>query len=365
VLTLPTNLPTNDTLPSPRLHLPVVSVSEMRTYRRCPREHHYAYDELRRPVLSAETLRFGTLIHYGLEAWWREHMRAGDAGASLVAALRAMSERTSDPWDLARSQVMITGYHARWADVPYLVLAVEAEFRTPLINPATGRASQTRQLGGKLDVLVRDQDSRALIIEHKTSSEDLGPGSEYWRRLRMDPQISTYFVGARALGIEPDACLYDVLGKPALRPSQVPVLDLDGVKIVLDSTGTRVRTKDGKKWRESASSADGYVLQTREETVEEFRQRLCAHVSENPDRYFQRGEVVRLESDELDAAADAWATVRAMAEGKAAGRFPRNPDACIRYGRTCAYFDVCTGVASLSDPTRFRTAESAHEELSE
>jgi hypothetical protein len=70
-----------------------------------------------------------------------------------------------------------------------------------LINPATGRASQTRQLGGKLDVLVRDQDSRALIIEHKTSSEDLGPGSDYWRRLRMDPQISTYFVGARALGI--------------------------------------------------------------------------------------------------------------------------------------------------------------------
>ena len=338
------------------VRLPLVSVSELRSFRRCPREHRLAYGLGIRPIEAARTQRFGTLVHKGLEAWWK-----AVPGARLHAALSAVAE-LGDPYERVKAEIMLAGYDARWGDVDMEVLHVEAEFRAPLVNPATGAASRTYELGGKLDAVARIG-GRVWIVEHKTSSEDISPGSDYWRRLRLDAQVSTYFVGARALGLEPTGCLYDVLGKPTIRPSQVPVLDEEGTKIVLDAQGQRVRTKDGKKWRESASSGDGYVLQTRAETPDEFGERLAAAIEKDPEAYFQRGEVHRLKSDEDDAAADTWATARSIREAETLRRWPRNPDACVRYGNTCAYWDVCTGVARTDDTTKFRTIHTKHEEL--
>lgn len=203
-----------------------------------------------------------------------------------------------------------------------------------------------------------------LICEHKTTSEDVSLGADYWKRLKIDQQISNYFVGARALGFEPDGCLYDVIRKPSIRPStSVPVLDEDGVKVVRDAAGERVRTKDGKKWRETGDAAQGFVLQTRDETPEEFRERLRASIAEAPDRYYARGTIVRLDEDERDAAFDAWQTAREIREAELADRWPRNPDACVRYGRTCEYFPVCTREATLDDPALYQKKASVHSEL--
>jgi len=245
------------------------------------------------------------------------------------------------------------------------VVGVEVEFATELRNPNTGAASRTWRLGGKIDAIVRDtRDGRVLLVEHKTSSEDITPGSDYWKRLRMDGQVSVYFAGARqALGIDVAGCLYDVLLKPAQRPGQVPLVDADGVKIVHDASGQRVKTKDGKKWRESASTAEGFVLQTRPETPEEFRARLVEAMAADPVKYFARGEVVRLEAEMDEALFDIWQTGQQLREAQLAQRCPRNPDACVRYGKTCEFFDVCTGAASLDDPTRFTRSTNVHPEL--
>lgn len=283
--------------------------------------------------------------------------------AALAAALAAVSAE-ADPFDLARARALLLGYDARWSEEPLEVLAVEVEFRAPMVNPATGAASRTFDLGGKIDAIARHLPSgRVMLVEHKTSSEDIGPGSDYWRRLRLDAQISTYFRGARALGHDVEGCIYDVIAKPALRPAAVPLLDEQGTKIVLDANGERVRTKDGKKWRETGDAAAGYVLQTRPETPEEFEARLCEAIAAHPAGFYARGEVMRLEDDERDAAADTWATARALADAGRLQRYPRNPEACMRYGRTCEFFDPCSGVASLDDVTRFRRASSPHEEL--
>lgn len=269
----------------------------------------------------------------------------------------------ADPYDLVRAEVMLRGYDARWRDDRYEVLAVEQEFRAPLINPATGAASRTWQLAGKLDALVRDAAGRVLIVEHKTSSEDISLGSDYWRVLRMDGQVSTYFAGARALGHTADACLYDVLGKPQQRPSAVPLRDENGAKIVLDAAGNRVRTKDGKKWRETGDAAEGYVLQTREETPDEYRARLIDAIAAEPGRYFARGEVVRLESEMREFAFDTWQIATQLREASNAGFYPREPKACRSFNRVCGYLSVCCGEARLDDPTRFRRVE-LHRELS-
>jgi hypothetical protein len=272
----------------------------------------------------------------------------------------------ADPFELARAQAMLCGYDARWADDMdrYEVLGVELEFAAPLVNPLTRAPSRTWRIGGKLDVLVRDVvDDRNLVVEHKTASGEVGPGSEYARRLRMDGQVSLYFDGAAALGHEAQACLYDVLSKPALRPKDIPVLDEAGVKIVLDANGERVRTKDGKKWRETADTAAGFVLQTRQEKPEEYLARLVDAIAEDPNGYFQRLEVVRHEQELSEAQHDVWQLGKQVRESDLAGRYPRNPDACVRYGQTCAFFDVCTGAASLDDPSRFRRSDVYHPEL--
>lgn len=339
--------------------LPVITNSAMRCFRRCSREYYLSYQLGYRALSAVETLRFGSLIHAALEAWWRA------TGDRLAAAIEALRPLAVDEFDVVRAGVLMQGYDARWRDEPFEVVSVEAEFYAPLVNPETDAASRTFELGGKVDVIVRDlRDGLVKLIEHKTTSDEIGAGSDYWKRLAIDPQISTYFAGARALGHDIAECIYDVIKKPGLRPSQVALLDELGSKIVLDASGARVRTKTGK-WRETGDTAQGYVLQTRDETPDEFRQRLTENVAENPDRYYQRGTVVRLEQEELDAAHDTWHTARLVREAELANRWPRNPDACERFGRLCGFFDVCTGVASIDDAARFQHVANVHQELSE
>lgn len=328
----------------------LITNSQLGVFKRCQREHKHAYQLAYRAIEDAEALRFGTLIHQGLEQWW--------LGRGIDAAIEAGTRGAIDDFEAQKVRVLLIGYDARWSGESYEVVAVERQFRAPLINPETGAASRTYDLGGKLDVLLRDG-----IVEHKTTSEDIGVGSLYWRRLALNSQVSTYYAGAKSLGLDVQYCLYDVIKKPALRPSQVAMLDADGVKIVHDANGARVRTKDGKKWRQTGDSELGYVLQTRPETAEEYGARIAEDVAANPDKYYQRGKVVRLEAEEREAAFDVWQLTRSMREAELAGRAPRNADACMRYGRPCSYLEVCEGVASLDDPSRFVRVDNVHQEL--
>lgn len=345
----------------------LLTKSRLGAARKCKRLHQFQYELGYRPVDDEDALFFGTLVHAALEAWWNAKKEGLEEDAWLGRALMALSEaKLEDEFLRARAQVMIVAYHLRWKDEPYEVLGVELAFRSNLVNPATGRASQTWDLGGKLDVLVRDlRDGQVRFMEHKTSGEDISAGSDYWKRLRMDTQVSVYFEGTRSLGFDPIACVYDVLGKPAQRPGNVPLLDDEGVKIVLNAMGERVRTKDGKKWRQTADTAEGFVLQTRPETPDEFRDRLTEVVSKEPDRYLVRGEVVRLEAEMAAALGDVWMAGQEIREAELADRWPRNPDACIRVGSgTCPFFAVCAGEASLDDPSRYTRNADVHPELS-
>jgi hypothetical protein len=276
-----------------------------------------------------------------------------------------VTDTAIDVYALSRAEAMLRGYDARWCADEYEVLAVEVEFRAPLINPDTGASSRTYQRGGKMDLVVRELTGqlRTLVGEHKTSSEDLGPGSTYWRKLAMDGQVSGYLSGAKALGFDCQGVLYDVLRKVALRPSQIPLLDEQGVKIVLDASGQRVKTKDGKKWRESGSSADGLMLQTRIETPEEYLARCIDAIAADPAGYYMRGDVVRMEAEAREALWDDWQTAIIMREAKHTGHNPRNADSCFKWGSACQFWDYCTGCASIDDPTRFKRSDHVSPEL--
>lgn len=300
--------------------LEILSTSEMRAFRSCARLHAFRYGLRRRPRREPMPLTFGKAAHAALEAW----MPTVDLDAALRAILPL---KETDPFEHARLRAMVEGYHCRWSDQAITAIGVEVEFRAPLVNPATGAPSRTWQLGGKLDGLVRDEHGDVWILEHKTAADDIAPGTPYWRKLTLDTQVSTYYVGARALGHEPRGVLYDVLRKPGLRPLQA------------------------NKQRAVA------------ETPDEFYVRCAAAIAEAPDSYYRRAAVVRLEAEEREAAGDAWATAGTIREHRRLKIAPRNPDACFKYSRECEYLAVCCGERSIDDELWYRTAERKHEEL--
>lgn len=307
--------------------------SRLRTYRECARKHDLMYRQMFRPVIEGDALHFGTLMHRGLEAFWG----GGDPYAAMSGE--------ADPFEAVKAEELMRGYIGKYASVmgtQYEVLSVEAKFDAPLINPATMLPSRTWRLAGKQDVILKNVlTGRITVVEHKTTSESLDDG-DYFARLQIDHQVSIYVVGAESLGYEVDDTLYDVIKKPGTRPFKATPVDV------------RKFTKDGRLYSAQHES---------DETPEEFRVRLREDIDTNPDKYFQQRLVARMNSQIEDFLFDAWQTGQEIRAGQLAGRAPRNPEACLRFGR-CPFWDVCiNGLAPAERPDLFRVLETPHPEL--
>ena len=317
----------------------------------CHRAYKLAYVDLKRPLSTSEALSFGTAMHSLLEHYWkREGFDPIDTGDRFRdVTLRELFE----------------GYVRRWLDEDlerFEPIGAEVYFEAPLMNPETSGISKTWKLAGKIDAIARERETgKVVIIEHKTTSSDIGPGSDYWKKIPIDGQVSGYYVGAQAVGLDAQDCVYDVIRKPSIRPStSIPVLDDEGLKIVVDVvTGERCRNKNGSPRQ---SPGEGMKLLTRDELPDEYALRLRDDICARPDYYYQRLNVARSYDDLAEYLFDMWAVSREIADAERLGRFSRNPNACSMYG-TCEYFDVCTGCASIDDVTLFRTAETPNEEL--
>jgi hypothetical protein len=219
------------------------------------------------------------------------------------------------------------GYAWRYELDDVKVLETELQFEVPLINPETGAASRTFHLAGKLDAIAQLADGR----------EDIGPESDYWLRLRVDPQISQYVVAARAIGHNIETVLYDVTRKPTIRPRQIPEVDGDGLKIVTDdATGERVLNKNGSPRQ---TGGEGMTVKSRPETPEEFGKRLLDDIGERPDYYYQRREIPRLEDDLLEFNLEVWQQAKHLMDCRSNHRWFRNA------GRWtcpfCEFADLC------------------------
>src|SRR6185503_2240955 len=121
-----------------------------------------------RPSRERDPLRFGSLIHAGLEAWWK-----AEPLDRLDAALEAIKGGVADEFERARAEETIVAYHLRWDGdmADYEVLSVEPRFDAPLLNPATMMPSRTFRLAGRIDAILRRRaDGRVLVREFKTTS---------------------------------------------------------------------------------------------------------------------------------------------------------------------------------------------------
>lgn len=380
--------------------------SRIAKFRGCPRSHYLAYTLGYRAVRSALPLRFGTAGHRALEAYWRARMVHGSTRDQWIdAALASLRSNPEElvPHDHAKLRAMVLGYFATWSAWDLEVLGVEVEFTSPLLNPETGGRSQTYDLAGKMDALVRSRRTNAIaIVEHKFTSSSAEVGSAYRERLAIDSQIDQYFAGAHALGHEAQYVLYDVLTKPALRPLAATPLDKrvlvrEKVRLEKPKVGKYARppsladeSKDdyaarcvaargayalrksealaahATRVKEAASLAPSRLKKgqrAEDETPDEYEARLIEAIQKDPSRYYQVVRVPRLEEREREHAFDVWQIGRSIADAERMNRHPRNADACFRYGAPCEFWSVCTNAASIDDPYRYRKASSVHEEL--
>lgn len=314
--------------------------SRMQAFKLCRKKHYWAYELGLRRVVDAKALRMGSAGHEGLDAYKKT--------GSLEAAIHAVSDMYAGlpegieqyDWDIERETVecLVAGYVWRWQDFQFEVLESEQAFNIPLRNPSTNRSSTIWQLAGKIDGIIKI-DNRNLILEHKFISDDISPDSDYWRRLQIDTQITIYTHAARELGYEPESVLYDVIRKPTIKPSAVPVLDDNGDKVVLGEDGKRVMTAQGKP-RQSGDKAKGYVLQTRSMFVEEWSQKLQCDIELRPEWYYQRQEIARLDDDIAEMKVENWEIQKAIREAqKANAHFKTVNLGSCSY---CSYFGLCS-----------------------
>jgi len=330
----------------------IITTSRMKAYNACRRLHHLKYELGYRPVEDREASEFGSIFHAGLEAWYLAFAK-GTPLLALSAAQWAMADAAKgavhfDEVSAAKAELLMIGYHARWFDHmgDLEVITVEGKFTTQLPVPYGAKRARGLRVAGKLDALVRKRsDGTIWIVEHKTTSADLTPGSTYWQRLRMDTQVSVYFEGVEALiGHAPTGCLYDVISKPQQKPYKATPVE------------KRKYTKGGALYANQRAE---------DETMDEFKERMAAEIAAAPDAFFQRPEVVRLES-ELDASRrDTYETALMIRETGNKGLAPRNPDACHLYNRPCDFYEVCCGAAELEDTSKFKRLDTVHPELAE
>jgi hypothetical protein len=301
------------------------SVSSVRKWDLCRRRYRYEYVDGVRPR-PGKALRIGSAVHVGLEHF--------DAGKDIEEALALLlgSSALSDPsWqepggavEFARVRAMLRAYWHQWgADrAGWEIVESEAEFTIDLAD---------QLIGGRNDAVWRWRESRALyLVERKTTSDDVeNVGTDYWQRMALDVQITTYQEAAWRRHGEMPAILYDVIKKPGGEP----------------------RMKKPVSRRKTETDEEFAARKEAErETISEFEQRLYDTMISEPGTYLVRREVHR--TAEQNAAIIAELGEKLVEIGAYRGSYPRNDGACqAKYG-LCPFLGVCVGQESL-DADRF------------
>lgn len=249
----------------------------------------------------------------------------------------------------------------------YNTEAVELETDNSVVNPTSGAKSRTFFHSSKLDGLAFDRFSNeTVIIEHKSTGEDLGDGSPYWRKLTIDSQVSKYILSMKESGrVEVRSVLYDVVKKPTTGPKRVVA------KLVREAAETGAyygfwipaeELATLRQAYEAGKGKSGGFTGKYDETMVLYGLRLRSIVSSDPAAFFQRRLIVRTDEEIEEYASELWQLSKEIRESRNAGVAPRNTSNCSQYGRLCEYFPICTGERSKEDDL-YEIADFVHSEI--
>jgi hypothetical protein len=314
-----------------------------RQFRNCRKACDWRYFQELVPLEKAPSLMFGSVIHQCLELWHKKR--------SLELVFdhidRTYLNRTADgaakaDWHLARA--MMAGYARIYPEENFEVIALEQEFSGPIINPETGAESRSFVLSGKIDGIVRMNNSHYLL-EHKTASQ-INAG--YLDRLWTDFQIILYsWYAEKYLGYKIDGVIYNILAKAKLKQSQGET----EAEFEVRRSALIAKSKTGR------SSAKRKMP----EADEDFQRRLTEKYSDP--QMFHR-EMLFISRDQFkELQAELWELSQAMLEARRRNAFYRNTSYCFQYNRPCPYYALCTSNGNPNVIANLYERRPPHEEL--
>jgi hypothetical protein len=321
----------------------VTTYSMWNQFRNCRKAAELRYLQHLVPLERDRHLHFGSLVHECLELWHgqRDLARVLDLIDRRCAA-RAQDEDQKRDWHLATA--MMRAYAERYAQDDFEVVALEHVFEGPIVNPATGAASRSFRLAGKVDGIVRI-DGEYFILEHKTASQI---DSDYLERLWTDFQITLYaHYVEQTLGIPITGILYNVLVKARLQQSR----------------GETEEEFEARRAELLAKSKTGRTTARRREpeSDEDFQRRLAEKYADPA--MFHR-ERLYLSRDRFDVLrAELWELTQAFLDARRRGVFYQNTSFCFNYQRPCPYFALCRSNGNPNVIENFYQRAEPNEEL--
>jgi hypothetical protein len=245
----------------------MLRTSERTTLKKCEWLWDRTYNDKLKPFTDAPALRFGSLVHRALAAWYVPGVKRGEHPATAFEAayeadmaaneeifgMRVGNGDVEEKWENARELgiAMMNNYVDEYgADDRYEVLATEMPFKVLVTHEvrdpdAVGgsRVVPWFYYTGVIDGLWRDRrDKKIWIPDHKTTS---GIGDKNWSHLVLDDQAGAYWSygvqflrDAARLGPRQRLAgmLYNIMRKamPDERPSQF----VKGKRMYLNKDGS-------------------------------------------------------------------------------------------------------------------------------
>lgn len=181
-------------------HLPMLRNSERSSYKRCRLRWHFAWNMQLAPTYTATPLRFGTLVHDALAAFYIPGSTRGPRPAQTFATIydeeveltggeMFPSRDEEDEWTDARELgiAMLDNYYLRYGeDADFEVIAPEVPFQIPIRDKSKKRVLLVAV--GTFDAIVRKKSTGKLyLLEHKTAK------TINTRHLQLDEQANTYW----------------------------------------------------------------------------------------------------------------------------------------------------------------------------
>ena len=323
---------------------PVVSTYSMWSlFRNCRKAVDWRYQQQLVPLQRDRNLHFGSLIHECLQVW---HQRRDlDEVLALITKLcpnHLRDDNQRRDWHLAIA--MMKAYAVQYATEGFEVIALEKNFEGPIVNPATGAASRSFVLAGKVDGIVRIRGEH-FILEHKTAAQI---DSDYLEKLWTDFQITIYaHYIEQTMGIPITGILYNVLVKAKLKQSDGETEE----EFQARRAELLAKSKTGK------SSAKRRMP----ETDQEFQERLAEKYAEP---VMLHREMLYLSRDRFDILrAELWELTQAFLDARRRGVFYQNTAFCINYQRPCPYFALCRSNGNPNLIENFYQRVAPNEEL--
>ena len=249
----------------------------------------------------------------------------------LLKALSVIADSDDlTDFDKVRAAALMTGYDRHWGEQQWDTIAVEKDVLFEIPQTAWS-------YGGKIDTLATGNGSSLVMIEHKTTTQDLSKKTAvYFSKLSYDEQISRYHL-AQWLMEEPlDQTIYDVIRKITTKPKRLNKADQAEI-----ATGTY-------KGVEIPPGDSERALELDREDVRLYQLRVCKEVLDSPEKHFLRkGNIQRSTEQMVETLAVLQQIVVDIDNAEAYNHWYQNTQACNMYNSACEYLPLCMGI---SDP---------------